>query len=87
LKVEDYARTETRADAHEALDICCSPANLGGMKRKKANQREPHLELQIDLGDLDKRDGGADRRAYQSLSSLLCSSSLFQSSLLHHMFP
>jgi hypothetical protein len=87
LKVEDYARTETRADAHEALDICCNPANLGGMKRKKVNQRKPHLELQIDLGDLDKSYGGADRRAYQSVSSLLYSSSLFQSSLLHHMFP
>jgi hypothetical protein len=48
LKVEDYARTGTRADAHEALDICCNPENLGGMQRKKANQRKPHLELQID---------------------------------------
>jgi hypothetical protein len=54
LRVEDYARTGTRADAHEVLDICCNPENLGGMKRKKANQRKPPLELQIDLGDLDK---------------------------------
>jgi hypothetical protein len=44
LKVGDYARTQTRADANEALDICCNPANLGGMKRKRRRQiKESHI--------------------------------------------